>query len=75
MNPDGLCHWRTADGRDKMIVAVFDHREASVDGFAVQLDATNGVLVPELIYRLPGSPRVTHPAIVQRTPEAPYEVP
>lgn len=74
MNPDGLCHWKSADGRDKIIVAVFDHRETSSDGFAIQFDATNGHLVPELTYAIPGSPRVTHPAIIQEGPGKPFWV-
>lgn len=65
--PDGLCHWHVvADARDKIIVAIFDPRlDALRAGQALQFDVTNGVPTLEAAYTTPGSPRVTHPAVVQ----------
>ena len=67
-NPDGMCHWRTHDGRHKFIVAIFDPRVKSDTGTALQYDVPveGGPPQLEVVYRLPGSPRVTHPAIVLR---------
>ncbi|EDQ89135.1 uncharacterized protein MONBRDRAFT_25763 [Monosiga brevicollis MX1] len=65
--PDGVCQWTTADGHEKIVVAVFDFRPDQVrSGQAFQFDVTNGQAVLDVVYRLPGSPRVTHPALYKR---------
>eukprot|EP00045_Choanoeca_perplexa_P008682 m.81697 g.81697 ORF g.81697 m.81697 type:complete len:374 (-) comp14577_c0_seq18:615-1736(-) len=62
--PDGVCHWTTADRRDKLVVAVFDARsDALRNGQALQFDVTNGEVKLEVVYEIPGSPKVTHPAV------------
>jgi hypothetical protein len=62
--PDGCCQWKTSAGRDKAILAIFDYRKESRVGRALQYDITNGEFTLEVVYELPGSPRVTHPAVV-----------
>ncbi len=64
MYPDGMVNWTTPAGRQKAIIAIFDPRESSKEGLAFQFDLT-GPIFAECVYILPGSPRVTCPALVE----------
>eukprot|EP01147_Barroeca_monosierra_P008642 gene8642-1049_t len=65
--PDGICCWKSGQC-NRIAVAVFDYRhDALRDGQVIQfaIDSKGSVLI-DAIYSIPASPRVTHPAIVQR---------
>ncbi|EGD80441.1 hypothetical protein PTSG_11086 [Salpingoeca rosetta] len=65
--PDGMCCWRAAGDITKVAVAIFDFRPSTPlrSGQVVQfsVDAQGHVAV-DAVYTTPGSPRVTHPAII-----------